>query len=388
MKNSLGVDLDALNKEQLIKLLAEYKNEADKYHNYEQAIKLTLNSIYGATGSEYAFFFNRDIAETITLQGQDAILYTEEIMNKYFIEFWHKDLEAHKKMGLSVHGRVAKPCVVYIDTDSCYISFDEAMNTSDWNGTIFDFIMNLYNYRLKDYIEKALQLYAKKWNSDHTLNFELESIAKNVLFIAKKKYIQNIIWTDPDIHFEDLTNVKTKGFEIVQSSTPLFARTKLKELVKFIFSSDKLNISKFVKELKNIRKEFKMANIENITINLRINNYSKYIKDDYNEFTIEKGCPMHVRAAGYHNFLLNNNKKYKGKYQMLPNAEKVKMYYCNDKSCNVFAFKSGEYPIEFAPEFDYDAQFERVIIDPINRLLAAIGLQTLDRNLIYASSVF
>ena len=67
--------------------LQQIKEEASKYYNYEQAVKLMLNSIYGAFGNPYFYFFNVDIAETITLQGKDAILYTEKLVNKYFKEF-------------------------------------------------------------------------------------------------------------------------------------------------------------------------------------------------------------------------------------------------------------------------------------------------------------
>ena len=50
--------------------LQKINEEASKYYNYEQAVKLMLNSIYGAFGNPYFYFFNVDIAETITLQGK------------------------------------------------------------------------------------------------------------------------------------------------------------------------------------------------------------------------------------------------------------------------------------------------------------------------------
>ena len=62
--------------------LQQINKEASKFYNYEQAVKLMLNSIYGAFGNPYFYFFNVDIAETITLQGKDAILYTEELLNR------------------------------------------------------------------------------------------------------------------------------------------------------------------------------------------------------------------------------------------------------------------------------------------------------------------
>lgn len=377
-------------REQLAELqqkLAGVEFEAQKYYNFEQAVKLMLNSIYGAFGNEWFYFFNVDIAETITLQGQDAILYTEKMINKYFQEFWPKDKEVHDKMGISKAAPVRKPIVIYIDTDSCYLSFQEVLENCDWKGNEKDFVLQIYEHRLADFNNKILEKYAKDLNADNFLNFELETVAKNAIWLAKKKYMQNIVWKDPNIHYEELTKISAKGFEIIQSSTPLFARNKLKEVLKFIFSVDEVKLGDIVNLLKKIKREFKLANTEHITFNVRINNYRKYILSDYENFEIASGCPIHIRAAGYYNYLLNNS-KYKNRYKTLSDGEKVKYYISKDKSCNVFAFPPGDFPIEFAPSVDHDLQFERCIIDPINRVIDAMGLGKLDRNLVYSSSVF
>lgn len=367
--------------------LAQVKAEAKRYYNYEQSVKLMLNSIYGAFGNEYFYFFNIELAETITLQGQDAILYTEKMVNHYFSEFWHKDTELHQKLGVSQANRLKDPVGIYIDTDSVYMQLQEAIDSCGWEGGEKDFVLKVYEYRLKDYIEKVLQKYADSFNSENFLSFELESVARNAIWLAKKKYIQNIVWKDPDIHMEDLSSVKSKGFEIIQSSTPQFAREKLQEIMKFIFSKDKVRIDELVSLLKKIKKEFKLSNIDQICFSIRVNNYQRYILNDYEEFEIEKGCPMNVRASGYHNYLLNNS-KYKNKYQLITNGEKVKLYHTNDPVCNVFSYSPGSYPIEFAPKIDHDAQFEKCIVDPINRVITAMGMQKLDRNLIYSSTLF
>ena len=65
--------------EKLKKLSKDYKNE-------EQGIKLTLNSIYGALGNAYFALFNPEVAESVTLQGQDLIKFAAKIINKYFHE--------------------------------------------------------------------------------------------------------------------------------------------------------------------------------------------------------------------------------------------------------------------------------------------------------------
>ena len=64
--------LDSLSKAELEYLADRYDTMAAKYTAYEQAVKVTLNSIYGAFGNKYFHFFNIDIAESITLQGQNA----------------------------------------------------------------------------------------------------------------------------------------------------------------------------------------------------------------------------------------------------------------------------------------------------------------------------
>ena len=377
-------DIEIQKKGNELKLI---KSEAEKYYNYEQAVKLALNSIYGAFGNPYFYFFNVDIAETITLQGKDAILYTEDLINRYFREYWHKDTDIHKQMGITVTGKIEKPVGIYIDTDSIYVKFDEVIRKSDWQGDEKEFILKLYKTRLGTYIEKILQKYADDNNSENFLSFELESIAKNAIWLAKKKYMQNIVWKDPDLHYDDLTKISAKGFEIIQSSTPVFARDKLKELLTYIFSVKELNMKEFANQLKEIKRQFKLANTDQISFSKKVNNYQRYIINDYDEFEIGPKCPIGVRAAGYHNYLLHNS-GLKGKYQPLGNGEKLKMYFSADKSCEVFAYAPGDYPYEFAPQVDYDTQFEKTILDPINRVITAMGFKGFNRNLIYTTSLF
>ena len=85
---------------------------------------------------------------------------------------------------------------------------------------------------------------------------------------------------------------------------------------------------------------------------------------------------------------MNNNPKYKNKYKMIANGEKLRLYNTKHPICDIFAYLPGEHPYEIAPEIDYDTQFEKCMIDPINRVLKATGLQELDTNLVYASALW
>ena len=367
--------------------LDRLKQEAAKFYNYEQGIKLLLNSVYGAFGNPHFAFYNVDIAETITLQGKDAILYTEAMVNRYFREFWPNDKVAHAGLGITVTGEVTQPVGIYIDTDSIYMKFDEVIKKTTWEGSEKDFILKLYEVRLQAYIDKIMQKYAADNNAENYLSFELESIAKNAIWLAKKKYMQNIVWKDPNLHYDDLTKVSAKGFEIIQSSTPLFARQKLKSLLTFIFSEPKFDMKQFAGMLKEIKREFKLANIDHISMSKKVNNYQNYIINDYEQFVIGPKCPIGVRAAGYHNYLLNNS-QHKKKYKLLGNGEKLKLYFSKDPACEVFSYAPGDFPYEIAPEINYDVQFEKTIIDPINRVLHAMGYKGFNSNLIYVTGVF
>ena len=87
---------------------------------------------------------------------------------------------------------------------------------------------------------------------------------------------------------------------------------------------------------------------------------------------------------------MNNNPKYKQKYRIIGNGEKLKIYYAMNPSglSDMFAYQPASHPYEIAPQVDYETQFEKCIIDPLNRVLVATGLHTINRNLIYATSLF
>jgi len=381
------MNLNDLSKEDLKHQYDIAESESLKFRNYEQAVKLILNSMYGAFGNNYFHFFNIDLAEAITLQCQDAILYTEVAINKYFNDFWHKDKELHKLLDIEVTDSIKDAVVIYIDTDSCYVSFEEVYQNANYDGDVTEFIKDIYEYRLKNYIKNVLYKYSDKWNTDSFLKFELETIAYSAIWLSKKKYIQNIAWEDPGIDHNKLEFIKATGFEIVQSSSPSFVRTKLKEALILMFKDDNPNLSELVSFLKDVKKEFKLANIEEISFSKRVNNIEKYIIDDYSHFEVAKSCPINVRAAGYYNYLLNNS-EYKSKYHNIPSGEKVRIYFTDDNLSNVFAFMPDEHPYEFAPNVDYDLQFEKSILDPLNRVIKAVGLKTLNSNLIYAKTLF
>jgi DNA polymerase elongation subunit (family B) len=371
-----------------IERLTSLKNELK---NEEQAIKLTMNSIYGAIGNNWFVCFNPEVAEAVTLQGQDLIKYSEKILHKYFHEFWHKDTELHEKLGISNVKRIHKPMVVYGDTDSNYVTFQEVVASCEgWQGSDKDLILAINEQRLTGYLKQCFDVYSKKWGTDNYQDFEMETLAINGIFLGKKKYVTNIVYSD-GVHSDPLSSIKTTGVEMVKGGTPSFVREKLIYLTKFIFSKgNSFSLREFVQELKSIKKDFKAQEPENISVAVNVNNYEKFILNDTTDLEVAKGCPIHVRACAYHNFLLNST-KYKDKYPLLKSGEKVRFYFVKTKNINennVFAYAQGTYPYEFAPPIDYDQQFTKTILDPINRFIEVMGHNPISPNLFMINTLF
>jgi hypothetical protein len=178
---------------------------------------------------------------------------------------------------------------------------------------------------------------------------------------------------------------------MVKGGTPSFVREKLIYLTKFIFTKGKnFNIREFVQELKSIKKDFKAQEPEKISQAIVVNNYEKFILNDTTGFEISKGCPIHVRASGYHNYLLNST-PYKDKYPLLRSGDKVRIYFVKTKSLqenNVFAYPQGTFPHEFAPPIDFDEQFTKTILDPINRFIEVMGHNPISPNLFMINTLF
>lgn len=371
--------------------ITRLKKISNDYKNEEQGVKLTLNSIYGALGNQYFACFNTEVAESVTLQGQDLIKFAEKIINKYFHDHWHLDTELHEKIGVKNVRPVTAEMVIYVDTDSNYVNFGNVMSSCEFEGEPLDLILKINEHRLSGYITKCLDIYAKKWNTTNYQDFELEAVSRNAIFLGKKKYIVNLTYEAPGKHYDDLSRIKPTGIEIVQGGTPPFAREKLIYLLKHLFETGReFDIRTFVKMLREIKSEFKIQKPESISIGVGVNNIEKFILNDTSKFEVAKGCPMHVRASGYHNYILNNS-KYKAKYSLIRSTEKIKYYFVavsSEQENNVFGYLNGAYPYEYAPPIDFDAQFNRTILDPINRFIEVMGYSPLSPNLLLVSALF
>lgn len=273
------------------------------------------------------------------------------------------------EVGDETHTFFANDILVH---NSAFCSFEEPWNACDHS---YDeprkFILDMYEYRLEQYFIDCFTKYAKKKGlSENFLDFELEKIANKGIFVASKKYALDITWKDR-ILYEPLTNISYTGLEIVQSSTPKFARKILEEMSKYLLTEDPKE-QVLIKKLNKFKEEFKLLPIDEIAFGRKVNNYKKFVLKDSKELSLASGTPIHVRAAGIYNHTVKNS-KYSGKYDLIHSGDFIKYYHSKSSNSNlyVFGFIPNSYPIEFGLPVNYDLQFEKAVIDPLNRMIVA-----------------
>lgn len=385
-------------REQVEHEIRRLQNLSKVYYNKQWAEKTIINSSYGALASKYFVGFNLKVASSVTEMGRNIVKYGAAILNKYFDDYWSLDKELHQKLGLL--GTPIKPqrqILRYGDTDSVYFSVEDIVDDlisrklmpQKYIDDTTQFCLDIVEFRLNDYIDEAYDRFAKKFGTVNIQKFELENILYNTIFVAKKKYVGDIAWNEGGGKLERNKKLKITGIEIIQSSTPKFARDTLQDLVRYIFEHvDNFSQADLIAKLNKIKNEFKMQSIEDISYSRSIGDYEKFILEDKSEFKINSGCPIHVRGAGYHNYLLNTSEEYKNKYKRIKTSDKTKFYYATDPICNSFSYLAGNFPYEIAPEIDIDLQFEKCIIDPINRLLIPFGVGAVRPNLVTTRALF
>ena len=323
--------------------------------NQQMAIKILLNSLYGAMGNRYFRFFDQRIAEAITLSGQLTIRWAEVALNKYL----------NKIMGTD------KDYIIAIDTDSLYVNMGPLVEQVKPANPI-DFLDKVASEKLEPVLVKAYQdLFDLMGGIDNRMVMKREAIGDRAIWTAKKRYILNV-HDNEGVRYKE-PKLKIMGIEAIKSSTPGPCRIALKELFKVMISGSERETQTAIDQFKAY---FKTLPAHEVAFPRGVSNVTEYRAAD----TIyKKGTPIHVRAALLHNKLLKDHGVGR-KYEPIRNGDKIKFVYLklpNRIKENVIGF-SQYLPEEFELEnyIDYDTQFQKTFLDPIEHIFKAIGWNT------------
>ena len=356
-------------KKMMLQAKQEYENEKDeskkydiekriaRYDNLQLAKKVSLNSAYGALGSQYFRFYDLRMALGVTTAGQLSIRWIEGKINEYM----------NKLLGTD------EDYVIASDTDSIYLRMGELIDKfikdkSD-KQKVISIMDKICEEKLQPFIDKSykeladyVHAYAQK------MQMKREGLSDKGVWTAKKRYILNV-YNNEGVQYAE-PNMKVMGLEMIKSSTPSAIREKMKAAIKLMMTGTEQQVQNFIAEF---RKEFRQLPAEEISFPRGLNGLATY-SDPVSLF--KKGTPIHVRGAIIYNYNLKSLKLTK-KYPLIQEGEKLKFTYLkmpNHFKNDVISFP-GRIPKEFQLDnyIDYDLQFDKAFLEPISVILKCMN---------------
>ncbi len=339
----------------------ELKKKIARYDNLQLAKKVSLNSAYGAMGSQYFRFYDLRLALGVTSAGQLSIRWIEEKINKYMNDLL-------KTNGVDY--------VIASDTDSIYLRLGELVDKvyskkTDVNQLI-SFMDRVCEDKIQPYIDNTYQELATYVNAySQKMQMKREGLSNKGIWTAKKRYILNV-YNNEGVQYAE-PQMKVMGLEMVKSSTPSSIRDKMKEVIKLMVTGTEDDVQEFIA---NFRKEFRTLPIEEISFPRSVNGLKTYT-DKAQIYT--KGTPIHVKGALLYNYLLNKH-NLSNKYPKVQEGEKLKFTYLiqpNPINDTVISYPT-RLPTEFGLDnyIDYELQFEKAFLDPIKIILDCMNWQS------------
>lgn len=326
--------------------------------NKQMAIKILMNSLFGAMANEYFRYYDQRIAEGITVSGQLTIRWAERTINQYMNNVLKTDNVDY---------------VIAIDTDSLYIRMAGLVNkvmgdNPDTDKTV-KFLDQVGQQKLVPLLNGAYDELKDYINGyEQKMVMAREVIASKGIWTGKKHYVLNV-HNSEGVQYNEV-KLKMMGIEAVRSSTPAVCRNMFKDTLKVILAKNEVETQQYIAD---IRAKFLQFPVEDIAFPRSVNRLEHY-RDASSIY--KKGCPIQVRGALIYNHYIDQH-QVGNKYERIHSGEKIKFCYLktpNRVKDNVIAFPTI-LPNEFGIRsiVDFDKQFSKAYLEPVKSILDAIG---------------
>lgn len=384
--NKTPEDLPQMSLEELKAFRIEVEDLRHEYTLLELSQKLLGNGLYGCCANRFFYFYNMNLAGDITGECRNLTKSMWHNLEAFFHETLWERKDLWKKFNFELDETKhdwyrTQPVSVYSDTDSVYTTY----------GNLFRCMLPKYQELYKDKKDKVnwilkfnkefLDGQNNQWCRDiydprHGKNvheFELETVSYAQICIKKKKYLKGYAFVKGKYY--DNPKVSGTGIELVKSTTPKLCRTILTDLMNsLMFEYNEDNKSEYImlfnEKLADFRKQFYQAPIEDISQSIGVGDYKKYVIDDKTSLVLGKQCPVSVQSIARYNYLAHKN----GEDNKIQYSGKIKYYNIRIGQNNgYFGYPAGELP-DWAPKIDKLTQWQKNVIDPINRFLEVMDI--------------
>ena len=328
--------------------------EVSRNETLQWAVKILLNSLYGAMANKYFRYYDPQVAEGVTLTGQTVIQWAEKAVNQTISEFLQEE---------TIQDRV-----IAIDTDSVYITAADIIEKFKPKDPVH-FLDEFGEKVIEPALSRAFDNYAQISNAySNRMVMKREAIADRGIWSAKKRYILNV-HNNEGVQYSE-PKIKMMGIEAIKSSTPEVCRDAMKEMFKIILTGSE---KKTRESIEMFKKHFKSLRPEEIAFPRSVSEVEGYSNRD----TIyRKGTPINSRAAILYNHYVKKH-NLENDYELIYNGDKIKFLYLkvpNPTNENVFGFKDA-WPdkLDYDRYIDHDMQFTKTIMEPLQIILGSLG---------------
>ena len=373
-------DLEKLSDEELLDLYHATQDKGDELFILQISLKTLINSLYGAQGNKSFILANEKVAQAITGNG------------RYFIKSFGRRIEKHLQSLIKWN----KPYYIYSDTDSAYYTIepfvDEFLKAHPdaTLSEIVDFCDKFENKVVEPRIQENIDEFCYKLNAldKSKCGAKKEIVADRMLLLKKKKYLCRLRENEATIFPEDSPKTKAMGVELIKSSTPKFSIKYMSEALPILFDGTENELRAWFEKCKA---QFLKADISDIAAVTTVNCIDYNLRKDV-------GIPQNSRASILYNEFIKRN-KLESSFNLIQAGDKVKYVFLKTPNPlgetikvtsgkttklvkpNVIAFLDDNF-IKYVKDYiDYDTQFEKTFIKPLEFMTNAINFTVKEKAL-------
>jgi DNA polymerase elongation subunit (family B) len=328
----------------------------------QMTMKILINSLYGALGNAMFVLFNETIARSITAMGRWTIILTSNNVQEYIQKLFKTEREI----------------VIYNDTDSAYLNAEPIVDYFKTNrelshDDIVNLLDNFYKKRIDPVVQDTIDQLARYTNAfqPEVQGADREVIGK-AIFVAKKKYTMLVSDNEGVRYTEDSPYFKAQGLELIKGGTPDFSKKYLKEAIPVLMNKTESEIKEWFKQIKQ---DFMFWELDQIA---KTQGVSKIYDPDWGKVINNRkvSIPFGSRTAIVSNKYIKEN-NLTDKFQLIQPGDKVKMLYLrepNPLNSDAFAFLEKDFAVLFREYIDYDKNFEKFFLAPLEIMTEALGI--------------